>query len=120
MGSMTRRSAFALFASALAGPIAAKQVFAQSGATNAPPGGIPSTTAPSNSQGTPAGGSGDVSGTRVGPRGTTAAVPPPAGLAGDATPGTGTGTTTQRQTRRVRHRTRRRQTTTPSDATQSQ
>ncbi len=58
--SMTRRTSFAAFAAMISAPVLA---YAQ-GATNAPPGGIPSTTAPSNSQGTPAGGTGVIGGSR--------------------------------------------------------
>lgn len=96
MVSMTRRRSFAALAALLATPAMA---LAQ-GATNAPPGGIPSTTAPSNSQGTPAGGTGMVGGAR-----------PPAGGPVGSTPNTplvggemGTSETAQPRRRRRRHR----------------
>ena len=66
---ITRRSAFAAFAAALAAPLAITAAHAQT-----PAGSIPSTTAPSNSEGTPSGGTGVVSGTRV-PGATTTAPP---------------------------------------------
>jgi len=56
---ITRRSAFAFFAAAFAAPIAA---YAQVGA-------LPSSTAPSNSEGTPSGGSGVIGRTQVEPVG---------------------------------------------------
>lgn len=61
MRSITRRSAFAVFAAAFVAPLIARA----QGATNAPAGGIASSTAPSNSQGTPAGGTGVVGSARV-------------------------------------------------------
>lgn len=66
---ITRRSAFAVFAAAFAAPVVAR---AQAGA-------IPSTTAPSNSQGTPGaggtGGTGVVSTTQVPAAGGASATP---------------------------------------------
>ena len=59
MPSMTRRSAFAAFAAAFVAPLVAR--------AQGPAGAGGSTTAPSNSEGTPAGGAGTVSNTRVGP-----------------------------------------------------
>ena len=52
---ITRRSAFGIFAAAFAAPLAA---YAQTG-------GLPSSTAPSNSEGTPSGGTGVISTTQV-------------------------------------------------------
>jgi len=71
--------------------LAAEPGFAQvtpGGALNGPAGGTSSTTAPSNSEGTPAGGTGAVGSTRVGP-------------SGDAP-----STMTTARHRRARHRTR--------------
>jgi 5'-nucleotidase len=64
------RSLFAAAAllSAAAGPAMAQ-------ATVGPAGAIPSTTAPANGEGTPAGGTGTISTTRVGPSSTAAARP---------------------------------------------
>lgn len=51
----TRRSVFGIFAAAFAAPLAA----------HAQTGGLPSTTAPSNSEGTPSGGTGVIGSTQV-------------------------------------------------------
>jgi len=67
------------------------------GSTNAPPGGVSSTTAPSNSQGTPAGGTGIISTSRT--PGTT-----PAGAAPLVGGELGTRETTHTSRRRRRHR----------------
>ncbi len=72
MASITRRFSLALLAAALAGGLAAEPVLAQvtpGGAVVGPAGGTASTTAPSNNEGTPAGGTGVISTTRVGPGG---------------------------------------------------
>ena len=98
MSSMTRRSAFAAIAAALVAPLAARAQGTMPGGGNAPAGGVSSTTAPSNSQGTPAGGTGITGGGRVG-----AGVGAP--LVGGE-PGTRETTRhTRRPVRRVRHRT---------------
>ena len=74
MGSMTRRFSAVLLAAAVsAGP-----AFAQAtpgGPTVGPAGGVASTTAPSNSEGTPAGGTGVIGTSRVGPGTTRASAP---------------------------------------------
>ena len=57
MSTLTRRSAFAAFAAAFIAPIVASTA-AHAQATVGPAGAIPSTTAPGNSEGTPAGGTG--------------------------------------------------------------
>jgi len=64
MASVTRRLSHVLFAAAMVAGLAAEPAFAQ-----VTPGGTGSTTAPSNSEGTPAGGTGAVGSTRVGPSG---------------------------------------------------
>ncbi len=72
MASMTRRFSVALLAAVMAGGLVAEPAFAQvtpGGALVGPAGGTASTTAPSNSEGTPAGGTGVISTTRVGPGG---------------------------------------------------
>ncbi len=71
----TRRLCAALAAAGMVAALGADPVFAQ-GATVGPAGGIPSTTAPSNSQGTPSGGTGNLSTTRVGPSTTATAATP--------------------------------------------
>jgi len=73
MTSMTRRFSSALLAAAMVAGLAAEPAFAQvtpGGALTGPAGGTGSTTAPSNSEGTPAGGSGALGTTRVGPSST--------------------------------------------------
>lgn len=75
MTFISRAVTAALVAGAALLPLAPASVFAQ-GATVGPAGGVPSTTAPSNSQGTPAGGTGTLSTTRVGPSGTMTQVAP--------------------------------------------
>ena len=60
-----RRLACVMMAAAIAAPLLADSAFAQ--ATVGPAGGINSTTAPSNSEGTPSGGTGNIGTTRVGP-----------------------------------------------------
>ena len=65
MTTLTRISA-ALLASALFASMAAEPAFAQTSRVG-PAGGTSSTTAPSNSEGTPSGGTGVISTTRVGP-----------------------------------------------------
>ena len=67
MTSLNRRLSVAACAVAIGLSLAAEPAFAQ--ATNGPAAGVGSTTAPSNSEGTPAGGSGTVANTRVGPSG---------------------------------------------------
>jgi len=91
MASVTRRFSHALLAAAMVAGLAAEPAFAQvtpGGALNGPAGGTASTTAPSNSEGTPAGGTGVIGTTRVGPSGEAAS------------------TTTARRHRRARRRTR--------------
>lgn len=88
MASMTRLLSHALLTTAMVGGLAAGSAIAQvvpGGALNGPAGGTASTTAPSNNEGTPAGGTGTLSTTRVGP-------------SGDAT-----GTTTTHHRHRHRH-----------------
>lgn len=103
MISLTRRSSFAAFAAMLAAPVVARA----QGATNAPAGGIPSSTAPSNSAGTPAGGTGVISTTR--PMGGTA---PMASSPNTPMVGGEMGTSETAPRRRRRHRTRRAHRTT--------
>jgi len=94
MARVMRHLSHALLAAAMVVGLAAEPGFAQvtpGGALNGPAGGTSSTTAPSNSEGTPAGGTGAVGSTRVGP-------------SGDA-PSTMT-TARRRRHRRARHRTR--------------
>ncbi len=74
MNSMTRRSSAVLLAAALAAGPAAAQVMPGS-PTVGPVGGVASTTAPSNSEGTPAGGTGVIGTTRVVPSATRASAP---------------------------------------------
>ena len=74
MGSMTR----SLSAVLLAAAVSAGPAFAQvtpGGPTVGPAGGVASTTAPSNSEGTPAGGTGVVGTSRVGPSTARASAP---------------------------------------------
>ncbi len=69
MASMTRRLSSALLVAAMVTGLAAEPAFAQvtpGGALTGPAGGTASTTAPSNSEGTPAGGTGVVGSSRVG------------------------------------------------------
>lgn len=81
MASMTRLLFPALLAAAMVAGLAAEPAVAQvvpGGALNGPAGGTASTTAPSNSEGTPAGGTGTLGTTRVGPNvdtGSTTATP---------------------------------------------
>ena len=99
MISFSRRVASVLLASSMIVSLGAETALAQ-GATVGPAGGVPSTTAPSNSQGTPAGGTGVVG---------SSAVP---GTAATTTPGATTApaaTQTRRQKRRA-HRAHRRST----------
>ncbi len=96
MDSMTRRFSTVLLAAALAAGPALAQVTPGS-PTVGPAGGVASTTAPSNSQGTPAGGTGVIGTTRVGPS-TTAASTPDASTGAPAP---------RRRARRVRHRAHR-------------
>jgi len=96
MSPLSRRFAQALLATAMAASLAAEPAFAQlnpSAPTNSAPGGTSSTTAPSNGEGTPAGGTGVIGAQRVGPAVAPTTVAP-------ATPMT----TTPRRTRRVRPR----------------
>ena len=72
MARVIRHLSHALLAAAMVVGLAAEPGFAQvtpGGALNGPAGGTSSTTAPSNSEGTPAGGTGAVGSTRVGPSG---------------------------------------------------
>jgi len=81
MASMTRRLFSALLAAGLVAGLSGEPAFAQitpGGALNGPAGGTASTTAPSNSEGTPAGGTGNLGTTRVGPSSTTRATTAPA------------------------------------------
>ncbi len=74
MVSMLRRLSHVLLAAVLVGGLAAVPAVAQvvpGGALNGPAGGTASTTAPSNNEGTPAGGTGTLGTTRVGPGGDT-------------------------------------------------
>ena len=75
MSMFTRRIASAVIAAAVIGSMALEpSAFAQS-PTVGPAGGVTSTTAPSNSEGTPSGGTGTLGTTRVGPSGVAPAVP---------------------------------------------
>lgn len=69
MSIVTRRLSAALIAAAVFATLSIEPAFAQysPGAPVGPAGGVGSTTAPSNSQGTPSGGTGTLSTTRVGP-----------------------------------------------------
>lgn len=72
MDSINRRVSSMLLAAAMVAGLAAEPAFAQitpGGALVGPAGGTGSTTSPSNSQGTPAGGTGVIGTTRVGPSG---------------------------------------------------
>ena len=95
MSLSIRRTITLAAAAVLALSLAAEPVFAQ--ATVGPAGGVASTTAPSNSQGTPAGGTGVLSTTRVGPNGAVSQAPTV-----NTTPVTGTSAAAPRP-RRVRH-----------------
>lgn len=74
MDSMTRGFSAVLLAVAVAAVPASAQV-TLGGPTVGPAGGVASTTAPSNSEGTPAGGTGVIGTTRVGPSTTRASTP---------------------------------------------
>ena len=74
MDSMTRGFSATLLAAALAACPALAQVTPGSPAVG-PAGGVASTTAPSNSEGTPAGGTGVIGTTRVGPSATRVSAP---------------------------------------------
>jgi hypothetical protein len=79
MASITRRFSSALLAAAMVAGLAAEPAFAQvtpGGALNGPAGGTATTTAPSNSEGTPAGGTGAIGTTRVSPGRTSATATP--------------------------------------------
>ncbi len=105
MTSLTRRSSFAAFAAMLAAPVVARA----QGATNAPAGGIPSSTAPGNSSGTPAGGTGVIGTSR--PMG---GAPAPMQASPNAPMVGGEMGTSETPRRRRRRRTRRtNRTTTP-------
>lgn len=70
MASLTRRISSIVLASAMVIGLAAEPAFAQvtpGGPLTGPAGGTPSTTAPSNSEGSPAGGTGVVGQSRVNP-----------------------------------------------------
>lgn len=97
MDSIIRRFSFMVLAVAVAAGPAFAQVTPGS-PTVGPAGGVASTTSPSNSEGTPAGGTGVIATTRVGP-GSTAGTPAP-----------------RRHVRRVRHRTHRTARPTTTDA----
>lgn len=97
MDGMMRRLSPALLAAVVAAGLVAAPAFAQitpGGATVGPAGGTASTTAPSNSQGTPAGGTGVIGTTTFG-RGGNA-------VSGD----TGSAPAPRRHARRARHRAR--------------
>lgn len=101
MDNMTRRLSSMLLAVAVAAGLCAAPAFAQvtpGAPTVGPAGGVASTTAPSNSEGTPAGGTGVVGTTRVGPSSTGPSSVSP-GSTGVSAP--------RRHVRRVRHRARR-------------
>lgn len=75
MSMFTRRIASAVIAAAVIGSmILEPSAFAQA-PTVGPAGGVSTTTAPSNSEGTPAGGTGTLGTTRVGPSGVAPAAP---------------------------------------------
>ncbi len=99
MNLMTRRSAFAAFAAALLAPVVARA----QGATGGPAGGVSSTTAPSNSQGTPAGGTGVIGGSRVGTGAAPVGASPNTPLVGGE-PGTSETPPRRRRRRRARRR----------------
>ena len=107
MNFLPRRVTSALLAAAMLislAPVASAQV-TPGAPTVGPAGGVSSTTAPSNGQGTPAGGTGVISTTRVGPSGVTPATPmaaPPAASPTDAAPAP-----RPRRHRRRRHYVRR-------------
>ena len=75
MVRLTQRISYTLLAAAMVASLVAEPAFAQitpGGAFTGPAGGTGSTTAPSNSQGTPAGGTGVIGTTRFGPGGAVA------------------------------------------------
>ena len=112
MSLFTRRIASAFIVTALLGSIAAERpVFAQA-PTVGPAGGVATTTAPSNSQGTPAGGTGTLGTTQVGPSGVGSAAPYAAAPAGTAT--------THRRARRHRRARHHRSAASQEVGTQSQ
>ena len=106
MTSFKRRLASAALATAMATSFGMEAAWAQ-GATVGPAGGIPSSTAQSNSAGTPAGGTGVVGGTAATPgmptTGTQSAAPGTAG----STAGTTTTKPSRRATRRANRHARR-------------
>ena len=67
MSMFTRRIASAVLATALIGSFAVEQAAFAQAPTVGPAGGVATTTAPSNSEGTPTGGTGTLGSTRVGP-----------------------------------------------------
>lgn len=78
MATLTRRVSSILLAAAMVAGLAAGPAFAQitpGTALTGPAGGVATTTAPSNSEGTPSGGTGVIGSTRVGPSGMTQASP---------------------------------------------
>ena len=104
MAILSRRLSTSLIAAAVLAAMATVPTFAQvtpGGARNGPAGGTPSTTAPSNSEGTPAGGTGVLSTTQVGPSSSASTA---------ATPGDGYSATPRRSrpSRRARMAARRR------------
>ena len=105
MAILSRRLSTSLIAAAVLAAMALEPTFAQvtpGGARNGPSGGTPSTTAPSNSEGTPAGGTGVLSTTQVGPNSSATSTA--------ATPGDGYSATPRRSrpSRRARMAARRR------------
>ena len=109
MSVSIRRTMTIAAAALMALSVAAEPVLAQ--ATVGPAGGVGSTTAPSNSAGTPAGGTGVISTTRVGPNGVTQAptqntTPMNGGPAGGPVVGAPAATASTARARRVRHRAR--------------
>ncbi len=116
MNFSPRRIAAAVIATGMIVSLGMEPALAQmtpGGATVGPAGGVPSTTAPANGQGTPAGGTGVISTTRVGPSG----VSP---MAAPATTPMADPMAAPARPRRVRHRRVRRARPAAEVGTQSQ
>ncbi len=102
MTHLFRRLSAAALALSLLGTVGAEDVFAQT-ARVAPAGGTSSTTAPSNGEGTPSGGTGNLSTTRVGPSSVAPMAAPATPMASPSTPYTAPRRRRARHRRAVRH-----------------